>query len=187
MEGRSMKCEYDNFESALGNPTADEDDDEYDEEEVLVHVQFDCDVDTKLFNSEEPKIIGLDTENPIMQMGPQFYRGKWQDIVGTSVFFAPGSDPPAIDPLFSRVKTPLMKLTHHTRKSLLMSRVFVKPITGQNPDQVTPECGTDRTNECETDRTIINCAKTGTEDTSEMEIETSAVTSDQAHIETTKT
>ncbi|RZF48425.1 hypothetical protein LSTR_LSTR011378 [Laodelphax striatellus] len=151
MEETSMEIQNDPVDSAPNNPSQTEDNDEYEEEEILVHVQFDCDVDTKLFNAEEPKIIGLDTENPIMQMGPQFYRGTWQDTMGTSAFFAPEPDPAPIDPIFSRVKTPLMKLACHTRKSLLMSRVFVKPIAGQNSSQVTPENLIHDTNQCAND------------------------------------
>lgn len=43
---------------------------EYEEEEVLVHVEFDCEVDSGMFNADLPfKIIGIDSQKPLMQVG----------------------------------------------------------------------------------------------------------------------
>ncbi|XP_075227952.1 general transcription factor 3C polypeptide 6 [Lycorma delicatula] len=104
--------------------------DEYEEEDILVHVEFDCEVDPSMFNAELPfKIIGIDSQNPLMQVGNKVFQGQWRDVIGTSVFFEEDEEKKLqkVDALFSKQTSNPMKLACCTRKSLIMSRVFVKP------------------------------------------------------------
>lgn len=59
--------------------TTDQDDDRYETEEFYVYV----DLDTKLLDdqltksSAKIKFIGIDTENPIMQLNNQLFKGEF--------------------------------------------------------------------------------------------------------------
>lgn len=62
----------DNEENAkeVANDEAQKEADEFDEEDILVHVEFDCEVDPGMFNSRYTfKIIGIDSGNPLIQIG----------------------------------------------------------------------------------------------------------------------
>lgn len=110
----------------------DEDEDEVDEnieeEEILVYMQFDTKLDSDLLQSHTPfKIIGIDSDKPVLQLGNQVFQGNWSDTIGTAVFFEENPSASSGDPVFT--KNPPSTLNYHskTQKSLVMSRIFVKP------------------------------------------------------------
>lgn len=61
-----------------------EHDDKYELEECFVYV----DLDTKLLDDQlsksnaKIKFLGIDTENPIMQINNQLFKGKWGRRIG---------------------------------------------------------------------------------------------------------
>lgn len=62
--------------------TTDQDDDRYETEEFYVYV----DLDTKLLDNQltksnaKVKFLGIDTENPIMQLNNQLFKGNFDSI-----------------------------------------------------------------------------------------------------------
>ncbi|XP_059480319.1 uncharacterized protein LOC132199537 [Neocloeon triangulifer] len=60
------------------------------EDDLLLLVQFSGVGIDEVINSEPPppfKIIGLEKNEPIIQIGPQFYAGKVENSPGTNLFF----------------------------------------------------------------------------------------------------
>ncbi|KAK3920235.1 General transcription factor 3C polypeptide 6 [Frankliniella fusca] len=106
----------------------DEDEENIEEEEILVYMQFDSKLDSDLLQPHTPfKIIGVDSETPVLQLGNQVFEGNWKDTVGTAVFFEEHPSTSSGDPVFT--KNPSSTLHYHskTQKALAMSRIFVKP------------------------------------------------------------
>lgn len=118
-----------------GSPCTDASDDEEEDEdedveveEILVYMQFDSKLDSDLLQPHTPfKIIGVDSEKPVLQLGNQVFEGNWNDTVGTAVFFEENPSASPGDPVF--MKSPPLTLNYHskTQKSLVMSRIFVRP------------------------------------------------------------
>ncbi|XP_034233631.1 uncharacterized protein LOC117640821 [Thrips palmi] len=106
----------------------DDDNEDVEEEEILVYMQFDSKLDSDLLQPHTPfKIIGVDSEKPVLQLGNQVFEGNWSDTVGTAVFFEENPSASPGDPVF--MKNPPVTLNYHskTQKALVMSRIFVKP------------------------------------------------------------
>ena len=105
-------------------------------EEQLVHIE----TSGLLLKSKEPvnieseviHLVGLETAEPILQIGRQIFAGTYVDAPETSVFFRcsestnPDSDP--VDPAFPRnIPRLSAKLECQTNKKLNFKRIFLKP------------------------------------------------------------
>ncbi|XP_041113778.1 general transcription factor 3C polypeptide 6-like isoform X2 [Polyodon spathula] len=66
------------------------------------------------------KIVGIDTEQPVMQVGRYVFAGEYEDALGTCVIFEENAD----HDLESEVK-PQLKYKCHTVKKLMMKRTFL--------------------------------------------------------------
>ena len=75
----------------------------------------------------EAKFIGLDTKQPIVQLGGQVFAGKYTETVGASVFFkATGHDDEVVDdPVFSTKPTESLEYFCQTGRKLTLKRVFL--------------------------------------------------------------
>uniref|UniRef100_A0A0A9XDJ8 General transcription factor 3C polypeptide 6 n=1 Tax=Lygus hesperus TaxID=30085 RepID=A0A0A9XDJ8_LYGHE len=103
-----------------------ESEDEYEEQEVLVYMDFSSKIDDDLFSVEkEFKLIGLGSDTPVLQLANQVFQGEWKDSLGTQVIFEQDETPPRADPLFSENPPTFMKYSCRTNKVLHMSRIFV--------------------------------------------------------------
>lgn len=111
----------------------DSDSDWETDEEQLVHVHLAGvfqDNDSKKFAPEEAKFIGLDTQEPLVQIGNQVFAGKYQQVLGTSVFFKRKSDEDLNDdqedPVFDTLPKSELDYLAKTGKKLILKRVFIK-------------------------------------------------------------
>ncbi|XP_069763528.1 general transcription factor 3C polypeptide 6 [Narcine bancroftii] len=98
------------------------DDADWDEEEQLVVVELSgiIDPDFLLKCKNECKIVGIDTQQPIMQVDRCVFAGEYEDVLGTCVIFEETSDPdPEVEDKL------LLKYKCHTAKKLLMKRTFL--------------------------------------------------------------
>ncbi|KAK7864747.1 hypothetical protein R5R35_005832 [Gryllus longicercus] len=101
---------------------------EEEEEEYLVHVEFDSILDSETFKKQNLffKVIGIDSEKPVMQIGDQVFTGQYRDIPGTSLFFEEDDAKVADDAVFAKTADTTLRYEYKTRKSLVMRRVFIK-------------------------------------------------------------
>lgn len=117
-----------NFNYCLFTITTMGTSEEEEEEEYLVHVEFDSLLDSDTF--EDPnlffKVIGIDSEKPILQIGDQVFTGTYNDIPGTSLFFEEDENKVEDDAVFAKTAERTLKYKYKTRKSLVMRRVFIK-------------------------------------------------------------
>jgi len=81
---------------------------------------------TKNPNSEA-KFIGLDTRQPIVQLGDQVFAGKYKETVGMSVFFKVNEYNGEIcdDPVFSKRPNESLEYHSQTGRKLTLKRVFL--------------------------------------------------------------
>uniref|UniRef100_UPI00398EA20A general transcription factor 3C polypeptide 6 isoform X2 n=1 Tax=Pristiophorus japonicus TaxID=55135 RepID=UPI00398EA20A len=100
-----------------------QDDGDWEEEEeqlVVVELSGIIDPDFLLRCRNECKIVGIDTEQPIMQVDRCVFAGEYEDVLGTCVIFEEIAEP---DPELE--DKPSLKYKCHTAKKLLMKRTFL--------------------------------------------------------------
>ncbi|XP_055299881.1 general transcription factor 3C polypeptide 6 [Sitodiplosis mosellana] len=109
--------------------TTDKDDDRYETEEFYVYV----DLDTKLLDDQltksnaKIKFLGIDTENPIMQLNNQLFKGAYEYSMGTHCFFSESKRPGGVeDACFQEMPAKLYDYFAKTDKVLRMQRIFVE-------------------------------------------------------------
>ncbi|XP_078276248.1 general transcription factor 3C polypeptide 6 [Rhinoraja longicauda] len=95
---------------------------DWEEEEQLVVVELSgiIDPDFLLKCRNECKIVGIDTEQPIMQVDRCVFAGEYEDVLGTCVIFEETAEP---DPEMEDKL--LLQYKCHTVKKLLMKRTFL--------------------------------------------------------------
>ncbi|XP_015921072.2 uro-adherence factor A isoform X1 [Parasteatoda tepidariorum] len=95
-------------------------DSEYEVEEAVVLVELNGIIDSNfLFQEDIPcKILGIDSENPILQLGQYTFAGEYEDTLGTVVAYEPDES--------QNEEEKKYKFTAKTDKKLVMKRVFVQ-------------------------------------------------------------
>nr|XP_061812816.1 general transcription factor 3C polypeptide 6-like [Nerophis lumbriciformis] len=96
-------------------------DEEWEEEEQIVVVELSGIINNdSMFKSRGTcEILGIDSEQPMMQVGQYVFAGQYEDTLGTCVLFEEGS---------GKVKdgsAPELKYKCHTVKKLMMQRIFL--------------------------------------------------------------
>ncbi|XP_023647229.1 general transcription factor 3C polypeptide 6 [Paramormyrops kingsleyae] len=94
--------------------------DEWEEEEQLVLVELSGIIDSDFLTKSEGqcKIVGIDTEQPMMQVGAYVFAGEYEDVLGTCVIF---DETDAGD----KESSPQLQYKCHTVKKLMMQRTFL--------------------------------------------------------------
>jgi general transcription factor 3C polypeptide 6 len=101
------------------------------EEEQLVQVELSGFFQDDL--SKNPKLhtkfVGLDTEQPVIQLGNQVFAGKYTETIGTTVYFkasrTDSDDVDKADPVFDNKPTEPVEYFCKTDRKLLLKRVFL--------------------------------------------------------------
>ncbi|XP_024138230.1 general transcription factor 3C polypeptide 6 isoform X2 [Oryzias melastigma] len=95
--------------------------DEWEEEEQLVVVELSGVINNDLLkkNLGTCKILNIDSEKPVMQIGQHVFAGEYEDALGTCVIFE------EIPQKGKSSKTPDLKYMCHTAKKLTMQRIFL--------------------------------------------------------------
>ncbi|XP_052889983.1 uncharacterized protein LOC128298277 [Anopheles moucheti] len=150
-----IKMEVESHKQSPGPSHSDKDGDLY-EEEITVFADFDICLDMDDPNLHI-KVIGIETETPIIQVNDEVYRGTADLAFGTNVFFE--KDPKAtatLDPVFENNIKDLYQYVDSTDKVLRMKRIFLNAKDQQKQDQ--PASGP-AANERETseDEEVSNC------------------------------
>uniref|UniRef100_A0AAQ4QF13 Transcription factor TFIIIC triple barrel domain-containing protein n=2 Tax=Gasterosteus aculeatus aculeatus TaxID=481459 RepID=A0AAQ4QF13_GASAC len=112
---------YARTHSARTRPRVFQMEDEWEEEEQLVVVEL-----SGIINNDfmakcrgKCKILGIDSEKPMMQVGQYVFAGEYEDALGTCVLF---EETPQKEKAGS---VPELKYICHTAKKLMMQRVFL--------------------------------------------------------------
>ncbi|KAG4065530.1 hypothetical protein HA402_013300 [Bradysia odoriphaga] len=115
----------------------DNSDDDYEEEEFLVFLDFQTKIKSETLEKRNLKIkmIGFETDEPIVQVNNKIFRGTFEHAMGTNVFFTPDPNPPPMDPNFETIPSTMYKYHSQTDKVLRMERMFITP--KQDNDELT--------------------------------------------------
>ncbi|XP_042191401.1 general transcription factor 3C polypeptide 6 [Callorhinchus milii] len=92
---------------------------------LVVELSGIIDPDFLLKCQNKCKIVGIDTDQPVIQVDRCVFAGEYEDVLGTCIIFEEDSehDPEAED-------KPLLKYKCHTAKKLLMKRTFLSDKEG---------------------------------------------------------
>ena len=113
-------------------------DDEY--EEILVFADF----KNQLMPNElgDPKtvikMIGLETDTPIVEINGNIFKGNYDYAMGTDVFFVKDNDPPKRDPLFEPTCKQMYKYFAKTNRVINFQRMFVESNTEESKETAEP-------------------------------------------------
>lgn len=119
------------------------DDSDYEEEESLVLVELSGIMETDLVSRvKDCKILGIDTEKPLLQLDNYIFQGEYEDTMGTCMLFEEKSLPDAAG--FSDEPPKELDFQYLTNKKLSMQRVFIKKTVEEELDTST---GDDKTSE----------------------------------------
>ncbi|ERE84306.1 general transcription factor 3C polypeptide 6-like protein [Cricetulus griseus] len=101
----------------------DEDEEEEIEEEQFVLVELSGIIDSDFLSKCENKckILGIDTEKPILQVDSYVFAGEYEDTLGTCVIFEEGVE--RVDP--EGTDKTVLKYKCHTMKKLSMTRTLL--------------------------------------------------------------
>ncbi|XP_055643210.1 uncharacterized protein LOC129779645 [Toxorhynchites rutilus septentrionalis] len=138
---RNRETRLERVESTLQHVEGDDDSEDYTEEEMLLYADFENYLSQEELTDPNVrvKIVGIESENPIIQVNNDIYKGTYDFAVGTNVFFEEDSKGKAsIDPLYSANPEKLYKYVGQSTKVLTMKRIFITPKT----EQVKTEPGT---------------------------------------------
>lgn len=99
------------------------------EEEILVYAEFEDSVNIDKYRSIH--ILGVDEKNPIVQLDETFFMGKYENALGTYMFFEEDTSTLSKDPLFDKYPEKCVKYVGHTRKLMTMEHAYVTPKEGK--------------------------------------------------------
>ncbi|KAL7640756.1 UNVERIFIED_CONTAM: hypothetical protein RMT77_009031 [Armadillidium vulgare] len=139
-----------------------ESDDEYEEKEILVLVDLKGIIDSD-FLSQTPferfKIIGLETDNPVLQLNNYHFTGEYDETLGTALLFQEDDESEESDTVFSNTPAKRLKFAYRTSKLLNMRRVF---ITETKEDQInhTEELDSPSDSTADMEDTTVNAEET---------------------------
>ncbi|XP_052000375.1 general transcription factor 3C polypeptide 6 [Xyrauchen texanus] len=94
--------------------------DEWEEEEQLVVAELSGMISTDLLSSRQGacKIVGIDSQQPMMQVGRYVFAGEYEDAIGTCVIFEEERQDEANS-------NPVLKYKCQTMKKLMLQRTFL--------------------------------------------------------------
>ncbi|XP_047451504.1 general transcription factor 3C polypeptide 6 [Mugil cephalus] len=118
-------------------------DDEWEEEEQLVVVEVSGIINSESLSRSTCKILDVDSERPMMQIGQYVFAGEYEDTLGTCVLFEEtqrkGKANSGTD----------LKYMCHTAKKLKMQRIFLTDKKEGETSAESEVVGEERNTSCE--------------------------------------
>ncbi|KFM77097.1 General transcription factor 3C polypeptide 6, partial [Stegodyphus mimosarum] len=113
----------------------DDSDSEYETEEAVVLVELNGIIDSNFLHQEQNpcKILGIETDEPILQLGHYIFSGEYEDTMGTVVVY----EPVQVERNEGEVDTDFQFLCK-TDKKLSMKRVFLQEKKTLRTNEPTP-------------------------------------------------
>ncbi|KAG8201823.1 hypothetical protein JTE90_027303 [Oedothorax gibbosus] len=101
-------------------------DSEYEIEESVVLVELNGIIDANFLLQEQnpTKVLGIDSDKPILQIGHYIFTGEYEHTTGTVVVYQPADSPKSEEPDFEYVCK--------TDTKLVMKRIFIKEKSNEN-------------------------------------------------------
>ncbi|XP_058501465.1 general transcription factor 3C polypeptide 6 isoform X2 [Solea solea] len=121
--------------------------DEWEEEEQLVVVELSGIINHDFLSKSRGtcKILDIDSDRPMMQVGQYVFAGEYEDALGTCVLFEEGPQKEQAD------SVPDLKYMCHTVKKLMMQRIFLTEIKeGETSAAGSSDVGGQRDSSCQT-------------------------------------
>ncbi|XP_059047483.1 general transcription factor 3C polypeptide 6-like isoform X2 [Achroia grisella] len=98
------------------------------EEEILVFAEFGDSVNIDKYRSIH--VLGINQRNPIIQMDETFFTGKFEQPLGTYMFFEDNPMAESCDPIFDKLSEKNLKYVCKTQKYLSMEHAYVSSKEG---------------------------------------------------------
>ncbi|XP_062563188.1 uncharacterized protein LOC134226437 [Armigeres subalbatus] len=105
---------------------------EYIEEEMLIFADFENHLAAEDLSDANirVKVIGIDSDNPVIQINDDIYRGSYDFALGTNVFLEEDEVAKSnLDPLYSPNPPKMYKYSGKSNKVIKMKRIFATPKT----------------------------------------------------------
>jgi general transcription factor 3C polypeptide 6 len=98
------------------------------DEEEMVHVQLSGIFQSELLGAAQAqaKFVGIETEQPIVQIGGQVFVGKYEDVAGTAVFLRQEQQEPGPEKEDDFARPHPAEFVCQTHKRLVLRRVFLR-------------------------------------------------------------
>ncbi len=108
-------------------------------EERYILVEFAGNTGSDALNQESMsiRVLGVETEEPIIKIGNQLYEGKYYDTIGTELFFTEAEGEPPSDTLFDAKLEKKLEFYGKTNTKLVVSRAFAKPLAKNSTENPT--------------------------------------------------
>lgn len=118
-------------------------DDEWEEEEQLVVVELSGTLTNDFLTKSKStcKILDIDSDNPIIQVGQYIFAGEYEDALGTCVLFEEV-------PRKGKDGVPELKYMCHTVKKLMMQRIFLTEKREGESSKESGDCGEHENTSC---------------------------------------
>ncbi|XP_031769809.2 general transcription factor 3C polypeptide 6-like isoform X2 [Galleria mellonella] len=120
----------------MGNET-----DSNSEEEILVFAEFGDGVNIDQYRSIH--VLGINQNNPIVQMDETFFTGKFEQPLGTFMFFENDPTAQSCDPIFDKLPEKSLKYVCKTQKYLTMEHAYVSSKEGGEQSMHSQDCQPD--------------------------------------------
>ncbi|XP_028410793.1 general transcription factor 3C polypeptide 6-like [Dendronephthya gigantea] len=120
------------------NADGEENDEEWEEEEQLVVVHLSGIIDNeylKKCNAANCKVLGIDTDEPAMQIDRMVFSGSYNESIGTNIIFEENCE------MVHGETEKNSKYMCHTTKNLDMIRVFLKNTQNEKNSELGEESG----------------------------------------------
>jgi len=98
-------------------------------EEMYVLVEFAGNMGDDALKQENAsvRITGIDTGQPLVQIGNQLYAGEFSETFGTELIFTEVDNNDAVDPVFETQLEKRLAYVAKTAKKLVIKRAFATP------------------------------------------------------------
>ncbi|KAM3966851.1 uncharacterized protein ACR2FA_012388 [Aphomia sociella] len=107
------------------------------EEEILVYAEFGDSVNIDQYRSIH--VLGVNQSNPMFQLDDTFFTGKYENPLGTFMFFEEDPAAQSSDPVFDRLSEKNVKYVCKTQKYLNMEHAYVSSKEGKDQSHQSQE------------------------------------------------
>ncbi|KAH8340014.1 hypothetical protein KR067_006276 [Drosophila pandora] len=106
----------------------DSSDSEYEDTEFLVYGDFKNNIPAQQLKHENAaiKVIGIESDTPMAEVNGNFYKGHYEQSVGTLLFFDKDKDNVVSDPLYESTCRQRFKYVDKSTKIITFERTYIE-------------------------------------------------------------
>lgn len=128
--------------------TMDEEEEIIEETYVLVEFAGNIGNDALKQDNLSMKVIGIDSDQPLVQIGNQLYAGEYSETFGTELMFSETEGHQPADTVFDTKLDQKLNYTAKTNKKLVIKRAFAKA-NSSNENEATMDSTSNAVNNIE--------------------------------------